>query len=346
VLVQRAATNGATDVHELNDSPPNVGGVEFNTSHRDPAGRFEVKQNGNYLIGVRDLFSHPPPSRGLVYQLVVRPAKPDFQLVALPVTPPPAKKDAKDIAVGTTALRRDEVMPVKIIALRREGFDGAIEVSARDLPKGIAATPARIESGKGSTLLFLHADHGCPPTVGAVTFQGVASLSDTNLVREARAASQSWPVADPQLEAIPSRGSGNYIVSTMEDAFPIRLAAAEDKAWEGVAGSKVRVPLQWSVDGELSGNLKLKAVGVSALEGAKEFDLDPKSTNAVYEIDLGQQKLAPGNYSFALHGSASVKLASAVKGEKKSKETTLAFYSTPITLKVTAPPAQTNSPAK
>jgi len=128
--------------------------------------------------------------------------------------------------------------------------------------------------------------------------------------------------------------------------FPVRLAPAEEKIWEATAGSKLKIPLTLNLEGELSANLKLKPVGIAGLESAKEFDLDPKSTNTVYEIDLSQQKLSPGTYTFALQGLATVKPVKAAKDEKKpaAKERTVTLYSTPITLKVN--PAPTNSVAK
>ncbi|HTD66769.1 MAG TPA: hypothetical protein VK846_09610, partial [Candidatus Limnocylindria bacterium] len=346
VLVQRVGTNGATDVLELNDSEANVGGAEFNTTHRDPSGRFEVKEDGTYRVQVRDLFSQPQRNPALVYHLVIRKPSPDFRLVAWPATPLPVKKDAKDIAVAATSLRRDEVLPIKVLAFRRDGFAEAIDVSARNLVHGLSAPPGRIEAGKNSTLIFLRATEDCAASIGTVKIQGTASVSGTNVTREAKAASLTWNVTDPATEAVQSHVGAEYVVSTIEEMCPVRLTATEEKTWEVVAGSKVKIPLTIKSDGELTGNLKLKTVGAAGLESAKEFDLDPKSTNAVYEIDLGQQKLAPGTYTFALQGLASVKATKAAKGEKKpaTKEATFTLYSAPITLKVS--PVSTNSPAK
>jgi hypothetical protein len=346
VLVQRAGTNGATDVLELNDSEANVGGAEFNTTHRDPSGRFEAKEDGTYRVQVRDLFSQPQRNPALVYHLMIRKPSPDFRLVAWPATPLPVKKDAKDIVVATTLLRRDEVLPIKVLALRRDGFADAIDVSASSLSKGLSAPPGRIEAGKNSTLIFLRTADDCPASIGTVKIQGTASVSGTNVTREAKTVSVTWNITDPAVENVQSHVDAEYVVSTVEEVFPVRLTATDEKTWETVTGSKLKIPLTVKSDGELTGNLKLKPVGVAGLESAKEFDLDPKSTNAVYEIDLGQQKLAPGTYTFALQGLATVKPMKAGKEEKKpaAKESTFTLYSLPITLKVN--PAPTNSAAK
>jgi hypothetical protein len=345
LLVQRRGTNGTSETLELNDSEANVGGAEFNTTHRDPSGRFEARQDGEYLVQLRDLFTRPGQSLALPFQLIIRKPAPGFRLVALPVTPPPPKKDGKDVGVGVLTARRDEVVPMKVIALRRDGFTGPIELTAADLPKGLSAAPARIDTGKNTTLVFLHAAAGCPPMVEAVKVRGRAEIDGREQIYDASAVTLVSHVTDPATEAVLSRGTSELVVSTAEDLFPIRLAAAEDKTWEAVAGSKLKIPLQLSVDGELSGPLKLKPAGPAALEAIKEFDLDPKTTNAVFEIEPGRDKIAPGTYSFTLAGSAGWKAAG--KGDKKPKEVNLPVYSQPITLKVMPPPAaKTNSPAK
>ena len=348
VVVQRATTNGATEVLELNDSAANIGGAEFNTTHRDPSGRLEIKEDGTYLVQVRDLFTQPQPNPALVYQLVIRRPSPDFRLVAWPLTPLP-KKDAKDVPVTTAALRRGETLPLKVLALRRDGFDGAIELAVENLPKGISAAPGKIEAGKNSGLLLLHARGEAAGSVESVQVRGTASVGGTNLTREARATSLTWNVPDTTTEPTFSRVGANYVVSVMEDTFPLRLSAAENKTWEATAGGKIKIPLKLERDGEFAASWKLKPVGVAGLEPMKEFDFDPKSTNAVCEIDLGQQKLAAGTYTFALQGLVVGKPMVPGKNGTNApgKEATFTVYSAPITLQVNpAPKAATNSPAK
>src|SRR6185436_10469266 len=86
VVIQRVKIQSAADVLELNDSEANIGGAEFNTVSRDPAGKFEAKENGTYAIQIRDLFRQPQSNAGLVYRLIIRKPAPDFRLAALPPT--------------------------------------------------------------------------------------------------------------------------------------------------------------------------------------------------------------------------------------------------------------------
>jgi hypothetical protein len=77
--------------------------------------------------------------------------------------------------------------------------------------------------------------------------------------------------------------------------------------------------------------VKLKPVGLTALESVPELDLPATETNAVMQIDLSQQKVPPGTHAFALQGSAQGKQTG---DDKKTKDVTVMFYSEPVVLKV------------
>lgn len=347
VLVQQVTTNGAVDVLELNDGDANVGGTECNTAHRDPVGRFEAKQDGAYLLHLRDLFSQPAKNPALVYQLIIRRAAPDFRLAAIPVSPLPINKDAKNIPQTTPTLRRGETLPIRVMALRRDGFDGAIELTASNLPPGVFSPPARIEAGKNSALLFLRANADGAPTNGVFHLAGHGTVAGGNVIRTASIAGLTWNVGDPAADAVTSRASAAGVVSVMDETMPLRVELAEAKPLTATAGAKLKIPLRVLREGEFTSVVKLKAVGAPALDSAKEFDLDPKATNAVYELDLAAQKVAAGRYTFALQGLATGKPMKPGKDGKKTpgKDVTFTLYSMPLELLVTAAP-KTNAPAK
>src|SRR5207237_3256180 len=51
---------------------------------------------------------------------------------------------------------------------------------------------------------------------------------------------------------------------------------------------------------EFNEALKLKVTGVTALDGLKELEVDAKTNAATLDLDLSQQKLSPGTYTFYL----------------------------------------------
>ena len=342
VVIQRISGDRANDVLELNDSEANIGGAEFNTTHRDPSGKFDVKEDGTYRLLIRDLFAQARPDPRLVYHLSIRKVAPDFRLATLPQAPP-AKKDAKDIFVAPLALRRGETVAAKVLAWRRDGFDGEIAVTADELPTGVRAAPCRIESGKNSALLFLTGAEDATISSGTVIVHGSAAIGDTNVSRTATPATLIWGTADPANEAAVARVAATSTLSLAEDAMPVRVHAASNVI-ETVAGKTVKINFLIDRQKSFSGTVKLKPVGLAALD-LPDVDVDAKATNLVLQIDLREKKVPVGTHVFALQGSAQGKTTSDDK--KKSKDTALTFYSAPIVLRVNpAPPAQTNSPAK
>jgi hypothetical protein len=344
VIVQHLSGDSASDVLELNDSEANIGGNEFDTRHRDLAGKLEIKENGTYRILVRNLFGSAQVDAQLAYHLSIRKPAPDFRLVAVPQSPTPPKKDAKDVPLTPVVLRRNETIPVKVIALRRDGFAGDIELTTDNLPDGLSGTPARIENGKNSTLLFLTATDDANATNANFIVRGTASISGTNVSRVAESATMVWATPDPANEAAIARMAANSTLSLMDDALPVRVRGASNVI-ETVANKTVKVQFLIQRDESFRGPLKLKPFGFAAVDSVPELEVDAKATNLVLQIDLREKKVPAGTHVFALQGSATGK-PSGDKG-KSVKEKTVSFYSAPVTLKVNpASIAQTNPPAK
>ena len=163
VVLQRISTDAkgieqVQDVLELGDNDTNLGGNEFNTTSRDPLGRFEAKEDGTYRLLVRDLFNTGPGRPRYWYRLSLRSESPDFALVALPQMPPKANADDRSQPVMTPQLRRGQTQPLRIFAFRRDGFAGEIALTAPDLPAGIRTVPSRIAAGQSSASLLVSAD--------------------------------------------------------------------------------------------------------------------------------------------------------------------------------------------
>ena len=344
VLVQRQTTNGATDVLELNDSEANFGGPEFNTLHRDPSGKFEVKEDGAYLMQVRDLFTQSQRNPGLVYHLAIRRPSPGFRLAAVPVAAVPAKKDAKDIGVSTTSLRHGETLPIKVVAFRRDGFDGDISIAA-DLPQGVTAAPCVIEKGKTSALLFLTAAADSSATEGMVSVRGTAAVGGESVERTAAPITVVWGTPDPAVEAPVSRVAASGVLSVTDANVPVRVHAASNVI-DTATNRAVKINFLIERDEAFTGGaLKLKPFGFAALDSVPELDVDAKATNLVLQIDLREKKVPIGTHTFALQ--VTPQAATSTDKSKKAKEPPPAFYSEPVVLHVkSAAPPQTNSPAK
>lgn len=287
------------DLLELSDIDTNLGGRDFDTTSRDAVGRFQVPEDGTFRVLVRDLYRGSSNSPRLPYRLQIRPETPDYRL-AIFAQPPPRKDDNdRQIHLGSPALRRGGTVAVRVIAFRRDGFDGPIDISAIGLPPGVSASPARIASGQSASTLLLTASTHAPAGPGSVTVSGRARIRDQDVQRDAVASSLRWHIPDWDQE----RGNPRFttalgfgVVAGESESAPIALSASDPKAIEVLVKGKLRIPLVIARGGEFQGAFKLKPFGHPALEKAKETDVPEKATNVIVEIDLGEAPLPEGEH--------------------------------------------------
>lgn len=302
LVIQKVSKDGqATDVQELYETDANIGGTEFKTSTRDPAYKFEAKEDAAYRVMVRDLFNESQNNPALVYRLSIRKADPDFRLAALPQSPPAPNADAKQLGINSAFLLKGGTTAVKVLAFRRDGFAEEIQVEAEGLPAGVMSSGVKIPVGSNAGTLVLTAAEDAAAWAGAIKIVGKAKVGEAVVKREARGGSLIWPVADPAAEVVRSRMMGDFALAVSRDEpTPLVIAAGEGKVWESSVGGKLRIPVKVARRGQFNSPLKLKAVGVAALNAMKELDIGSTTTEAALEIDLAQIKLTPGSYSFYL----------------------------------------------
>ena len=121
-------------LHYRNDDGPFPHGKDSFLEFRAPA-------TGEYVVRIRD--THGRSGEDYAYRLGLRPPREDFQLTADPRAP--------NVPQG-------ERIPVRVTALREDGFDGPIHISVEDLPAGIHAADTVIPSEQMVATVVLRAD--------------------------------------------------------------------------------------------------------------------------------------------------------------------------------------------
>ncbi len=317
VLVQKV-TNGEqlTDVAELNDiaSPVKLSsngyaydGVPYDVGSPDALGKFEVKEDGVYRIQIRDLFGGTRSDSGNIYQLLIRKAAPDFSLTAWALHMELRNGDRANLS-KPIALRGGATMAFDVVAVRKDGFDGDIDLGVDNLPPGVTAAGLRIPAGKNQGTLLLTAADSAPRGVTIARVFGKAKVDGVEIQRNCPTASMAWPVRDHSQDVPAPRLLADVPISVGgSELIPLTITAAEAKIFEALAGSKLTIPLKLQWRGDFSGGaVKLKPLGAD-FTTLPPFDVPSKASAADLVMDLATLKTPPGEYTVALHGGVVAK---------------------------------------
>ncbi len=92
-----------------------------------------------------------------IYRLIIRKPTPDFAIVAWPLHRECRNGDRNALS-KPIALRPGQTMPLDVVAIRRDGFDGPIEIGMEGLPDGVRAAGLTIAAGQTHGHLLVTAD--------------------------------------------------------------------------------------------------------------------------------------------------------------------------------------------
>lgn len=275
----------------------------------DAAVLFTAPADGKYRLMVRDLFGSAQGDPRLFYALSIRAPRPDFRLVAFPIETTPA--DNKFTQVNCI-VRRGGSDRLKVIAYRREGFDGAIRVEAEGLPPGLTARAALIGPGDSSTDFIFKAAPDAPSFAGPVRIAGRGG----EMVRPVRSAEVLWNVADMQKEPVVTRVTESVGVA-IDDHFVAPLAlqvGADGESLRMVRGGKLKIPVKLVKNADAKdldkAQVKVVPAGLPGRNNdksvaAKELTLTLAKPDGELELDITER--APvGIVTFHLAGDVDI----------------------------------------
>ena len=367
VLVQRVTMDGdkekLTDVAEFADIPApmkpssngySYDGPPYDAGSADALGKLEIKEDGTYRLQVRDLFGGTRTDAANVYRLMVRKAAPDFALTGWAIHMELRNGDRNAVS-KPLALRPGATMAFEVAVVRRDGFDGEIELAATDLPTGVTAAGIKIPAGQSHGKLIVTADEKAPRSVGFAKLVGRAQVNGAPVERPVHLASQAWPVRDASGEVPKPRLMADVPVSVTDaEGAPISVAAREPKVWEAKADAKLTIPLKLTWRSEVSGQIRLRAYG-NGFTGLKALEVAPKTETTELVLDLATLKPAPGEHTLALYSGyvvkyrnnpGSVLLAEAAQKTAEQEAATAAAEAKKLADAVTAAPAEKRADAE
>jgi hypothetical protein len=314
-LAQEGDQTTLHDVVELNDIPSPVkvstnhyayDGPPYQAGSPDVLGQFVLPEDGQYLIRLVDLFGGTRNDPRCGYRLLVRRASPDFALVSWAMHMELRNGDRNAVS-KPLALRGGSTMPLEVVVIRRDGFQGPIELFAENLPDGVTVQGITIAEGQNRGHLLLTADPGAPAGNTRARLLGRALIDGHEVVRECRLASMAWPVDDHWNEIPSPRLLQSIDVSVSgTELAPVTITARERKVWQAIEGETLRIPLLHLRRSEFSGSVMNALTIGRGFESLRlDVPLDADASEAV--LDLAALKTPPGDHVIAFYGGAVTK---------------------------------------
>jgi hypothetical protein len=284
---------------------PNETDPRRRVTSEDPGVLFTAPQDGTYRLLVKDLYGGAQAHPRFFYLLTVRPAQPDFGLVALLPRPDAAQPI---VYPGGAVLRKGGSIPVEVIAFRREGFAGEIRLGADALPAGVTAPPAVIGPWADTTTLVLSAAADAAPAVATVNLVGKATVNGAEVARPARALEVVTKPEDANVRPR-ARVVGQFALAVRDDvpAAPASVVAGTPGQPIRMArGGKLSVPVKVARTGEFAGALQLTPVGLPPQMPAQPVAVEAGATDKTLDVEIANE--APlGAFTFVLRGDAVTK---------------------------------------
>jgi len=296
----------------------------FITHHADSYLRVKLPRSGFYFLHVADTQRHG--GEAYAYRLRVGPPQPDF---ALRMTP------------SSLNMSPGRAVTVCVHVLRKDGFDGAIDLHLKDAPPGLVLDGARIPAGRDRVRMTLTAPRDAPEVAVSLHLEGRAKIGKKTITRPVVPAEEMMQAflyrhLVPVQALVVKINGARYRPPpvTLADATPIRIPL----------GSRVNVRIHAPMHGRL-GNVRLELndppAGVTltdviaipnglefVLSAAKDKSLVGFADNLIVEafterIIGGQQGKKPGEKSKSRSSNRSRNKQSKgkKKGQKSAKKT-------------------------
>ncbi|MDA1017858.1 MAG: hypothetical protein O3A00_25800 [Planctomycetota bacterium] len=316
---------GQQELVRFTDEIRNLGGRRFPTNHADPAGRWVAPRDGSYFIVVRNATSGLKADPRRVYRLSVLREIPIFHLAVVPRTDSPQGINVP--RGGRTA--------VDVLAVRRRGMTGEIQVRAKNLPPGVTCPSVWLGANIERVPLVFTSDRDAKDFVGPIQIEGIAPnaehriASGTTVVHGGRP--QGW-----------SRLTDEVSLAVSGDA-PIRLLANGNEPRDHhlfgkltvrhSPGSIVDVAVQLDrVDANHQAPVKLGGVGMPASVRNQTVTLPPGREQGTISFYL-PPTMAVGRFTFAVEAQTTAPWPVGV-AVARQKPRSFTAVSNPVTIDV------------
>ncbi len=202
-------------IAQLDDDDNSPTDMQFYARNNDPPTfRFVSPRDGEYRLRVTNKKSSVPGGPHLGYRLRLSQGNPDFRIVVMPPLP---------ASWASCRLRQRGKQALNVFVIRRDGWNGEVELRADELPPGVTCPPQVVPVGATVSQLVLSMDTNAKPWNGLIKVKGIGNIKGKKVVQEARSATVTYPLAKTEL-ALPARLNRGIAMAMRKDV-PFTLEA-------------------------------------------------------------------------------------------------------------------------
>lgn len=267
----------------FDDTQPEIGGVAFRTASSDPVVAWTAPKDGVHRISVRDLFAAGKGDPRHGYRLSIRPAQPDFQLVAALRQP---AKDDQQLAPWSMVLRKGGANAIRLLAMRRDGFDGPIQVGVEGVPPGVSCPPVTIGAGESSVYLPFSAAEDAASFAGEVRIVGRAKIGEHEVARLARGGDLLFATQQNESSKARPRVTARTVLAVVGDSVPWSVASGAPQPLESSRNGKLSIPISVARRDEFKGNVVVRPQLLPREMQLGEVTVPGDQTTATMELSL------------------------------------------------------------
>lgn len=151
------------------DDQPVVGDAAVRIRSRDPVVSFVAPAAATYRIKVSNIDSGGSLPIRPAYRLSIREPNADFSLLAAIAYP---HNDPAQSRPFGSQLMRGDLLPIRVMVNRRDGFAAPIKVSINGLPDGVSAAAVTIAANQSEATLIVQASEAAAAWSGAIEVVG------------------------------------------------------------------------------------------------------------------------------------------------------------------------------
>ncbi len=307
------------NVASADDTANTSGGKALPLTTRDPSLRVNADADARYRVTIWDNFGGFSDDHS--YRMRISEPKPDFRLIAKPKYEFP---DKKKLVNASPVLRKGSAVSFDVYALRVDGFEGEVALGIEGVPEGVDIVGDKSFPAKDLHSRITLIENGAKaPWNGSVKITGKAKIGEKEVVRIAVPVQLAKSVNDYDREMVEMRTGGNFVVSILDEAYPLEVKAEVQGPLVSSLGATLEIPVKLTRTGQFKGNVKVRPINLPGMAKAPELNLDPKKDGGTLKIvfnTANNNKFAPGHHNFLLQadGTATLEMRKQAKEEAEN----------------------------